>query len=724
MSKHKAKTANRPPHPNVNKPKPVIIEKPRENKETKKKNLIYILTAIILTAIVYSGSLKNGWIRNWDDNGYVLSHKQVHELTLKNIKYFFTDFNNSNYHPLTNLSNAIEYKLSPKEKDRNGKPTEDPDPFLFHLNNLLLHLLNVWLVFVFVKMLTKKIEIAGISAILFGIHPMHVESVAWIAERKDVLYSFFFLASMIYYLRYLKKNEYKPKYLIYSFLAFALSLLSKSAATTLPVVLLLIDFYVKRKWSWKILLEKTPFFALSFLFGILAIFSQESSIQNLTPLYSWFERPLLACYSTITYFYKLIVPINFSAMYSYPERISGHLPMMFYIIPAILLVLFYLVYYSKKYTRDIIFGTLFFFVTISLVLQLLPVGGAIVSERYSYIPYIGLFIIIGKGYVYFKESKFKYAKSFSTVFSAIIVAGILIYSVQTFQRIKIWKDGKILFTDVVKKYPNLPFAYDNLGYFNHSFGEKYYENMGYSNPKQMALDSAIACFNKCLALDSTYYQSYDNLGMLLYNKENPDYTGALKNFTKALKYKANDKDALVNRANCYSTLKDFGPAIPDYDKYIKLMPDCTNAYLWRCIALYNVGRYDEAFADINKFNVMRPNNSNTYLWRGVLYMQKKDYKTAITNFDSALQLNPDLMDVYNWRGLSKFSLKMYNEAISDYTIAIDKKTKDPTLFINRSSAYFQLKNYKQAFIDYCSAGNMRYALDKEYFFRLKALAGK
>jgi len=686
-----------------NKQKPAVIEKSKENKREKN---IYILIAIIITAIVYALSLNNDWIKNWDDGGYIIEHKLVHQLTLDNIKSIFSVFYKGNYHPLTTLFYAAEYNFVGES------------PFLYHLNNLIFHLFNVFLVFTFVKLITKKIEIAAITAILFGIHPMHVESVAWVSERKDVLYSFFFLGSMIYYYYFLNKKKGKTKYYFLSLAAFLLSSLSKSAAVTLPVVLLLIDYYMKRKWELKMFTEKIPFFIISFIFGIIAIFSQKSAgaIQDLNPLFTWFERPMLACYSTMMYLIKLFVPINLSAMYPYPDRINGHLPTVFYIAPAVILVVAFLVYYSKKFSRDIIFGTVFFLITIILVLQLLPVGGAILAERYTYIPYIGLFMIIGKGYVYSQEGKSKFAKSMKLLYPAVIVAGVIIFSVLTFQRILIWKDGEVLFTDVIKKYPNLPFAYNNRGYLYFNFLKKY--------------DKALADYNKCIEMDSTFHRAYSNRGVLYYNfygdskSDSLHMVLAIEDFTKALKFRNDNTDAWIGRANCYSTIKKFDLALPDYNRYISIVADDAKSYLWRGIALYNLGRFDEACIDFIKCIDMTPDNDNAYLWRGLVYFQRKDYKTAIKDFDQSLQLNPKQSDPYSWRGFAEFNLKMTDRAIADYTTALQKNPKDAATFINRSTVYYELKNYEQAFKDYCSAGDLGYALNKEYFFKLKALAGK
>lgn len=705
MSKKKQKPINRP----------VVLTSTAKNqvqsKDNKTKNILYIIIAIAVTALVYAVSVFNGWAKNWDDGGYVLDSTNpigalVHKLSWENIKAVFSVFYKGNYHPLTTLVYAIEYSVAGDK------------PMLYHFVNLVFHLLNVFLAYKIVKILSRKSEIAFITALFFGIHPMHVESVAWISELKDVMYGFFFLGAMILYSDYFLKKEKKTLNYLLALLAFILSCLSKSAAVTLPVILLLTDYYLKRKFHIRIIIEKIPFFIVAIVFGILAILSQDKAgaIQDLTPLFTWFERPMLASYATLTYLVKFIAPTDLSAMYPYPDRVGGYLPLIYFIAPLIIIILGILVYHSRKFSRDIIFGTFFFLITISLVLQILPVGGAIVAERYTYIPYIGLFLITGKGYVYSQEGKGKFAGAIKRVFPAILIIGAIIFSVLTFQRIKIWKDGEALFTDLIKKYPNLPFAYNNRGYLYFNFIKNY--------------DKAIADYNKCIELDSTFHRAYSNRGVLYYNIYGPSKSDSLhlelarKDFTKALRFKSDNTDALIGRANTLSTQNKFRESLPDYNKYIPLVPDDAKAYMWRGIAYYQLDKSDSALADMNKSIEMMPGNAMAFQWRGIVYLQKKNYTAATADFEQSLKLNPGQSSSYNWRGLAKFHQKMYNEAIADYNIAISKDPKDPTAFINRSSAYYELKNYEQSFKDYCSAGDLRYALNKEYFFKLKALAGK
>jgi len=520
---------------------------------------------------------------------------------------------------------------------------------------------------------------------------------------------FFLLSTLTYYKFIYNKNAERKHYLL-SMLYFLLALMSKSAAVVLPVVLLLIDFYLKRKISVKLFTDKIPFFLLSFLFGILAILSQHSAgaIQDLTPMFSIPERFMLASYALLGYIIKLFAPFELTAMYPYPQRIGTHLSTLFYIAPFVVIALGIIIFLLRKRFRFIVFGVLFFVITISLVIQLLPVGGALMAERYTYVPYIGLFFIIGNLFVNVKENKNELIKRFTGIFKYFLIAFAILCAILSFQRIKIWKNGEVLFTDVIDKYPNLPFAYNNRGYLYYRFLKNY--------------DKALDDFNKCIKIDSTFDKCYSNKAVLLYNTERQQE--ALINFDKCLKLKPNNTDALIGRANTLSYLKQYEKALPDYNYYLQLKPDEEKAYLWRATAYYNVKMYDKAFKDIEVCFRYSSQNPEAYYWRGLLYYQQKKYKETIDDFNVAIRLNPKKSEIYTWRGLAYYYSKDYEKAIADYTKSIEINSKDAPAYVNRSIAYHELGRNKEAFEDINKAGQLGYPLDKNYFMKLLNLVSK
>ncbi len=229
---------------------------------SRMKKLLGILIILAIVSIVYIPVFQNGFLKTWDDNRYVLENKYIQEISPESVVKMFTVYYDGHYHPLTLLSLAVDYKIGGLE------------PKTYHITSLILHLVNVILVFSFVFLLFNKrnLLVPLVVSLLFGLGTMNVESVAWISERKNLLYSMFFFASLIAYLKYIELN--KRKFYFLSLLFFLFSILSKSMAISLAVTLILIDLYYKRRvLSRKIIIEKLPFFLLAIAFGVVAIFA-------------------------------------------------------------------------------------------------------------------------------------------------------------------------------------------------------------------------------------------------------------------------------------------------------------------------------------------------------------------------------------------------------------------------------------------------------------------
>jgi hypothetical protein len=321
------------------------------------KYYVPLAIILVLSFIVYLPVLQNGLI-DWDDHVYIKNNPLIHSFNLKEI---FSQYVSGNYHPLTILTFAIEYQFFGLNETG------------YHAVNLLLHLLNVLLVFYTVFLLSDKVGVALLASLLFGIHPLHVESVAWAAELKDLLYTLFFLASYIFYLKYLKNP--KRKLYIFAILLFLASLLSKAMAASLPVVLLLTDYFKGRKINKEIILEKVPFFLLAITFGVVALIAQKSSgaIADIE-IFTFPQRIVFASYGFITYLLKLILPLQLSAFYPYPIASGGDIPVLYYFYVLFFSGFAAFVIYSLRFSKKIFFGTGFFAVTVFLVLQLLPVA--------------------------------------------------------------------------------------------------------------------------------------------------------------------------------------------------------------------------------------------------------------------------------------------------------------------------------------------------------------
>lgn len=365
------------------------------NMSKKYKTSLSICIILILTSLFFSSSLKNSFV-NIDDDFYVINNPVIKSISIDNIKKIFVSFFMSNYQPLTILSYSLDYHFFKL------------NPFGYHLTNFIFHLFNCLLVFWLIMLLGKRIFIALIAAVLFGVHPLHVESVAWISERKDVLYAFFFLAAMISYLYYLR-TSHLSKYYYFSMIFFILSLLSKAMAITLPLVFLLFDYFVPRGNKKLLFVDKIPFFILSFIFGYIAVFAQYSTgAVRQCEVFNIMDKILVVNLAIIFYLSKILVPIKLSCLYPYAIISGEPLALSFLLSSFFVVIIGFVVFLFRRFSKKVIFSSLFFLITVLPVLQFIPIGMTIVADRYTYIPSIGIFYGIGECLLWFCTKKIKY----------------------------------------------------------------------------------------------------------------------------------------------------------------------------------------------------------------------------------------------------------------------------------------------------------------------------
>jgi protein O-mannosyl-transferase len=511
---------------------------------------------VLISAIVYLPVFHNSLLA-WDDEGYIMKNALVHSINLKEI---FSQNVMGNWHPVTILMFAIEYRFF------------GLNPAGYHAVNLLLHLLNVILVFYTIRLLSDKIAVALVAALLFGIHPLHVESVAWAAELKDLLYTFFFLASYIFYLKYLKNPQ--KKYYIFALLLFLVSLLSKAMAASLPLVLVLTDYLKGRRIDKRILLEKAPFFLLALTFGVVAVLAQKSSDSiQVETIFSLPQRIVFASYGFITYLVKLILPLHLSAFYPYPVK---NIPIQYYAYVFSVIGLAAYVIYSIRFSKKIIFGIGFFTVTIFFVLQLLSVGGAIMADRYSYVPSIGVFYLAGEGLLYLWDKKQKLAAII------LLTAFTVMFSVKTYARCSVWNNDLTLWSDVIDNYKSA------IAYYNRGFA--------FMNNKKN--DEALKDYNKAIELKPDYADAYLSRGNLFLNAKRNDE--ALKDYNKAIELKPGYADIYLSRGTLFIFEQRNDEALKDFNKAIELNPNYAQAYYNRGLLEYNSGKQDAACLDFKK----------------------------------------------------------------------------------------------------------------------------
>ena len=543
----------------------------------EKHSRIVFFLVLVVTALVFSGSLSLKWT-NWDDDLYVYENKLVREGALKKIITPPADPANYNtYSPLVISSFALEWKLV---KDR---------PFLYHFNNLLLHILCTALAWFFFRRMGLSVWWSGFAALIFGIHPMRVESVAWITERKDLLYALFYLAALLAYIRYIASNKALTLLLVFVF--FMLSLYSKVQAITMPFVLILLDWYFNRKIGLKVIGEKILFFAGSLVIGVsfmigINFLARKAEVITFDKILVFFKQIMLGVYAYTAYIFKLFIPYTTSPLYPPPASLRAE----HWIGAAIAFVILISALAVWRKYRFITFGVMFF--TLNIIL--LPFASAVgdstfLNDRYTYVAYIGLIFVVAMGMQRLSEK----LPSYRLPVAAVAIILLSVFSALTVKYIPVWKNGETLWTHVIEKYPRqIPVAYLNRGHY-------WYKN----NQRGKALED----FSTAIEIHPEYLRAYMNR-CLIYLESN-DTENALKDYNRILDLmrpydtsgnvlNPSVSDALGNRGIIYSKMGQYEKAIPDFSLAIKLNPPNANNYINRAYVYYKLGRMTEAKNDV------------------------------------------------------------------------------------------------------------------------------
>jgi len=533
----------------------------------------------VITALCLFPLLRNGFT-NWDDEYYVVNNSLLRGPDWIGI---FTRPVVSNYHPLTVLSLAANFAISGK------------DPRSYLILNLLLHLLNVVLVFVFIYSIShRQTLVAFFTALIFGIHPMHVESVAWISERKDLLYTLFYLLALIQYWQFLQSR--KPLHLWLCFLLFVFSLLSKPAAIVLPLVLFLMDYWQQRSITRQVVLEKIPFVLVAALFAIITLKLQSVTAMTSLDLYPFWVRLFFASYAVMVYFLWFFVPYPLSAFHPFPE--PGHLGLVIYLAPLFLAALLFVIWQFRK-NRLVVFGLMFFLVNILLVLQLIPIGMTIVSERYTYVPYIGLaFLFTMLASEYLKEKRLVPA-----IAGAVVIFSL--FGFLTFNRTQVWKDSDSLWSDVINHYPDASLPRGERAQSNYS--------------KATMIDEAAAA--------QLFERIIEDCTVVINKETDASNSNGKKGGTSMYKM----------RSVAYNSLKQYEKALADIEAWLAINPEDSEALYQRGTLLVNhYKKYSEALADFNRAIQINP-QGKYYLNRSICHYNLGDLAKARTDAEMASQ---------------------------------------------------------------------------------------
>lgn len=617
--------------------KPAVVKK--WYKDTLQ--LVVLLVILLVTYICFSPALSSKKeFTNWDDPGYVTEQALVKNFSKESIKTLFKPSTHVmlNYHPFTMISLAMNYHFS----KLNAKP--------YALTNIIFHLLNTFLVFVFIYLLShKKFWAGALSALWFGVHPMHVESVAWIAERKDVLYCFFFLLSCITYIRYLETK--KVILLAVVFLLFVFSCLSKAMAVPLPLVLLLIDYYYQRKINFKTIAEKIPFLLLALWIGYNAVKIQATQAIAEYEIFTTLQRLMFAAYGFAMYWVKLFLPLNLSAFYPYPGLDENkNLPFVYSIMPFIALIIialpFWILYKSnnREKLRVYVFGMVFFILMVALVLQFISVGTVILADRYSYLPYIGAFFILAMFLNNWLEKK-------QTRAMALIVAAAfsVFFMITCYNRVKIWNNSETLWTNVIEQYPYVTSQTGKILKVEKLGVETAYKNRGNYYREHGMMDKAFDDYNMLVTVRAKDAGAYSNMGNMYAMRE--QYDKSLEMYSEAIARDSGSYDTYINRGITYSIMGRHEQAKNDFNRALKIKPAAW-MQVYEKLAFENLKlkKFDECISTCNDILSQNPNNHFAFFYRGLANANTGKINEAIADLQKSVSLNPDYAEA--WFNLS------------------------------------------------------------------------
>lgn len=605
---------------------------------------------------------------NIDDSNLMYSNPTVVDPELPFSACFKQMVFSAYYKPLVFASWRLQYQLW------------GPEAGHFHTVNWILHLCNTLLLFWIARILFervfqdegKKTLAAFFLALLFSVNPLRVESVSWVTERKDVLFSFFLLLSWLLYLWYRKTRQYA--FMILGAVAYLCSGLSKSMGFPFVAVIFFMDFYFGEKWSFRQALFKMPYYlsflALTILYGFANFLlpqpeqvatvppdtsmdffvqaeNQISSLPYIASLPEWLQIVVTTCARIVLWILHCFLPFNTSIIYSHNE-VYGYIGQGIFLYPLFVAFLFWYAWKVRKKHSYLLAGLVFYLIIMVPVLAIPESGQAIfMSDRYTYIPSIGLFFIL----VSFVIQRFSKASAQYAVLGGMAV----IFFIESNRIVGNWKNSETLFSRALEIYPESGLAHLNLGLYYRQIKDYdkalavYSEGVQYSrgylqlyaNRSRILLDRgqadlALADLNYCLSKNPNLVNALTNRGVAYAMKNNLD--SALIDLTKALALEPNEPDVLSNRGLVYFQMGRYAESISDLKAYIALKPEDADNINLLGLAYMNGGQGDKALVEFNRSIQIKPNESAFYYNRSIIYRQRRDRKNELADLLKASSL--------------------------------------------------------------------------------------
>ena len=595
----------------------------------------------------------------YDDAEYVTKNWRVQSgLTLESVKWAFTTGHFANWHPVTWLSHIIDFELY------------GPNPAGHHLVNLSIHILNTLLLFLVLIRMTGAIWQSGFVAALFALHPFNVESVAWVAERKNVLSTFFWFLTMWSYIRYVEKPSASKYGMTAVFLT--LGLLAKPMLVTLPFVLLMLDFWpLKRakllvkgeenpdsgvKFS-KLVWEKIPLLIIV-VGSCIATFivQKDGGALRGMEIHSLSTRFANAMVSYVTYLEKTFWPSGLSVFYPHP---GDALPAgQIFICTALLLVISFTAARWIKKAPYFAFGWFWFLGTLVPVIQIVQTGAHAMADRYAYIPLIGIFIIVAWGLPDLL-ARWNHREKVPVLFAGLLIPLMIATSIQ----VGLWENGITLFKHAIRvtnsKYRDIASTHALLANAYHRKGE---------------LNLAISEFKTSLEIKPEHEYSLNNLAATLAEQGNLEE--ALLSAQKLASYKPNYAPGIVTLANILEELGRLNEAQTYYERVLELDSNSFENHLNLANAFYKIGSMTKAILHFRESITLNPRLVEAHYNLGNALGQQGQHQEAQAAFEQAISLDEKLSLPHYGLGIIHLRGGKYSKAIEAFEQAL---TLNPNL---------------------------------------------
>jgi len=616
--------------------------------------IIACLFLVVATSAAY-GDLKNHQFINYDDNVYVTDNPPVQGgLTRTGLVWAFTTLHTGMWIPLTWLSFMVDSQLFGLH------------PGGYFLTNLLFHLANVLLLFGWLLRTTRAPGRSFLVAALFALHPLHVESVAWATERKDVLSTCFWLLTMWAYVRYAERPRLGRYALI--LVCFSLGLMAKPMLVTLPFVLLLLDYWPLGRLSFngpaaaaaspkpdpgvtlkRLLWEKSPLLAIAALSSVVTFYAQKQGMFPLQVL-PIPDRLANALVAYVGYLGQMFWPARLAVLYPLPGH---HLPI--WQAPAAGLALAVLSLLALRQARRhpyLLVGWLWFLGTLLPVIGLVQVGAQAMADRYTYVPCIGLFIVVVWGMADL-AARWRAPRFLLPVGAAVVLSALMIC---TWVQVGYWRDSISLYEHTLQVTRGNPIIRNNLGI---------------ALAEQGKTDQAIAHYDEALRLKPDYAEAHNNLGIALDAQGETDQ--AIAQYGEALRLKPDYADAHNSLGLALAAQGKMDQAIAHYDEALRLKPDYAEAHNNLGIALEAQGKLDQAIAQYDEALRLKPGYADAHNNLGLVLEAQGKADQAMVEYAEALRLNPDLAGAHNNLGLALAAQGKLDQAVRHYTEALRLK---------------------------------------------------